>query len=55
MDIFCAIWMSKRIYPDTIIKELKIFREKFADFCIQEGITLPVVTIEDLDPKNEDF
>ncbi len=55
MDIYCAIWMSKRIYPDTIIKELKIFREKFADFCIQEGITLPVVTIEDLDPKNEDF
>lgn len=55
VDVYHAIWMSKRIYPDTIIKELNAFREKFSDFCIQEGVILPLVTINDLDPQNGDY
>ena len=53
MDVYNAIKISKRIYPDSIIKELDIFREKFAKFCVEEGITLPVVTINDLEVNDE--
>ena len=48
LDVYNAIKTSKRIYPDSIIKELNLFREKFADFCNEEGIVLPVVTIEEV-------
>ena len=44
-----ALVVSKRIYPDSIIKELNAFREKFSKICIDEGIVLPVVTIEEID------
>lgn len=49
IDVYNAIKISKRIYPDSIIKELNSFREKFEKFCIDENIVLPVVTIDDLD------
>lgn len=48
IDVYDAIKMSKRIYPDSIIRELAAFREKFKDVVAQEGITLPVVTIEEI-------
>ena len=48
LDVYNAIMTSKRIYPDSIIKELKIFKEKFKDMCAEEGVVLPDVTIEDL-------
>lgn len=48
-DVYNAIKSSKRIYPDTIIKELKIFKEKFKDLLEEENIYLPEVKIEDLD------
>ena len=51
-DVYNAIKTSKRIYPDSIVKELEIFREKFAKLCNEENIILPVVTIEEV--KNED-
>lgn len=48
LDVYNAIKTSKRIYPDSIIRELNLFRQKFNDVVIQEGITLPVVTIEQI-------
>lgn len=47
-DVYNAIKNSKRIYPDSIIKELNLFREKFKDVCLNEGIILPNVNIEDI-------
>lgn len=47
-DVYEAIKNSKRIYPDSIIRELNLFREKFKDIIYQEGIVLPIVTIEDI-------
>ena len=52
-DVYNAIKTSKRIYPDSIIKELNIFREKFKDVCISEGITLPIVTENDVKQPEE--
>ncbi len=48
VDVYNAIKQSKRIYPDSIIKELNAFREKFKDMCEKEGIVLPVVKIEEI-------
>ena len=51
-DVYNAIKNSKRIYPDTIIKELKLFKQKFNDICVQEGIVLPDVSIDEIkDPE----
>lgn len=49
LDVYNAIKNSKRIYPDSIVKELTIFREKFAKLCVEENITLPVVNISELE------
>ncbi len=48
-DVYNAIKNSKRIYPDTIIKELANFREKFKVICSDYGIVLPVVTLTDIE------
>ena len=53
VDVYNAIKISKRIYPDSIVKELTLFREKFAKICAEEGIELPVVTINDIDVNDE--
>ena len=53
LDVYNAIKISKRIYPDSIVKELTLFREKFAKICVEEGIELPVVTINDIDVNDE--
>lgn len=47
-DVYNAIKTSKRIYPDSIVKELDIFREKFKDVLVQDGVVLPVVKIEEI-------
>lgn len=52
-DVYFAIKNSKRIYPDSIIKELNLFREKFSQLCMKEGITLPVVTIDEIQTIEE--
>ena len=52
LDVYNAIKNSKRIYPDTIIKELNNFRINFADVCKADGIVLPVVNIDEIkDPE----
>lgn len=48
VDVYNAIKTSKRIYEDSIIKELKLFKEKFKLFCEQENIILPDVTLEEI-------
>lgn len=47
-DVYNAIKTSKRIYPDSIIRELTLFREKFKDVVGQEGVILPVVNISEI-------
>ena len=48
LDVYIAIRDSKRIYPDSRVKECNAFREKFARICQDEGIELPFVKIEDI-------
>ena len=48
LDVYNAIKNSKRIYPDSIVKELISFREKFGDFCKEQNISLPIVTIDEV-------
>lgn len=55
IDVYNAIKTSKRIYPDSIVKELAAFREKFKDFCKEENIVLPIVTIEQIQTSEDIF
>lgn len=48
LDIYDAIKTSKRIYPDSIIKELDLFRTKFIQVAQAEGIVLPPVTLDEI-------
>ena len=48
LDVYNAIKTSKRIYPDSIIRELTLFREKFKDVVQQEGVVLPVVSVSEI-------
>lgn len=54
IDVYNAIKNSKRIYPDSIIKELKAFKEKFSKLCQKENIVLPDVTIEEISSNIRD-
>ncbi len=52
IDVYNAIKNSKRIYPDSIVKELAAFREKFVKLQEEEQIELPIVTMDELkDPE----
>lgn len=55
IDVYEAIKTSKRIYPDSIVKELKQFREDFKDLCKEEQIILPEVTIEEVENSEENY
>ena len=50
-DFYNAIKISRKIYPDSIIKELDQFRETFKDLCKDENVILPIVKIEDLEQE----
>lgn len=52
LDVYEAIKNSKRIYPDSIVKELTLFREKFDDLCKEENIILPIVTVNQIQHGN---
>jgi hypothetical protein len=54
-DVYDAIKNSKRIYPDSIVKELAIFREEFKDECEEEHIVLPVVKLEEIQNNAENY
>ena len=53
LDFYTAIKTSRKIYPDSIIKELNNFRETFKDLCKEENVVLPIVTISDIESVNE--
>lgn len=55
VDFYTAIKVSRRIYPDSIIKELNAFRETFKDLCLQENVVLPVVGINDLEKEQTEL
>ena len=48
IDVYNAIKTSKRIYPDSIVKELDAFRINFKDICKEKNIILPIVTIDEV-------
>ncbi|MBQ9011062.1 MAG: hypothetical protein IJ093_00220 [Bacilli bacterium] len=52
-DVYIAIRDSKRIYPDSRVKECQSFKQKFANVCASENIILPDVKIEDIDTGND--
>ncbi|MBR3229622.1 MAG: ATP-dependent Clp protease ATP-binding subunit [Bacilli bacterium] len=47
-DVYFSIRDSKRIYPDSRVKECDAFRKKFSRICEDAGIVLPIVKIEDV-------
>lgn len=53
LDVYNAIKNSKRIYPDSIIRELNNFRQKFNDICIADGAELPIVSINDISTEGD--
>ncbi len=53
VDVYMAIRNSKRIYPDSRVKECKAFREKFKRICEERQIVLPDVRLEDIDEEND--
>lgn len=52
-DVYNAIKNSKRIYPDSRVKELAIFKEKYKDVCNEEKIVLKEVTLEEISSEND--
>ena len=52
-DVYNAIKNTKRVYPDSIIKELNLFREQYKDMCQSEGIVLPIVNIDEIKLEEE--
>lgn len=55
IDIYNAIKTSKRIYPDSIVKELEIFRTQYKEIAESENIELPIVTTEELTKTDDSF
>ncbi|NLL44985.1 MAG: ATP-dependent Clp protease ATP-binding subunit [Mollicutes bacterium] len=55
LDVYNAIKTSKRIYPDSIVKELAAFREKFQKLCEEENIVLPIVKLEDIQTTEDTY
>ncbi len=53
IDVYNAIRDSKRIYPDSRIKELENFRNKFSKLAIEEQVELPVVTIDEIQDSED--
>ena len=51
IDFYNAIKSSRKIYPDSIIKELDQFRETFKDLCKEENVILPIVRLADLEKE----
>ena len=55
LDVYNAIKNSKRIYPDSIIKELDEFRVKYEDIAKSDNIVLPIVKIEEVQNAYDSF
>lgn len=55
LDVYNAIKNSKRIYPDSIVKELAEFRVKYDDIAKSDNIILPIVTLEEVQNAYDSF
>jgi ATP-dependent Clp protease ATP-binding subunit ClpC len=55
IDVYNAIKNSKRIYPDSRVKDLDAFRVKFAKLAEEEQVTLPIVTLDEIKDPEEFF
>ncbi|MBR1376399.1 MAG: ATP-dependent Clp protease ATP-binding subunit [Bacilli bacterium] len=55
LDVYNAIRNSKRIYPDSIYKELITFKEKFKELCKEENVVLPDVSREEITNEEENY
>lgn len=55
LDVYEAIKTSKRIYPDSIVKELNQFRQDFEGLCAEEQIVLPEVKREEIENTEENY
>ncbi|MBQ8234419.1 MAG: ATP-dependent Clp protease ATP-binding subunit [Bacilli bacterium] len=55
IDVYNAIRHSKRIYPDSVYKELIQFKNKFKDLCEEENIYLEDVKLEDIENNEENY
>ncbi len=55
LDVYNAIKNSKRIYPDSIIKELAEFRVKYDDIAKSDNVILPIVKIEEVQNAYDSF
>lgn len=55
LDVYNSIKNSKRIYPDSIVKELAEFRIKYDDIAKSDNIVLPVVKIEEVQNAYDSF
>ena len=53
LDVYMAIRNSKRIYPDSRVKECNAFREKFKRICDDSNIVLPDVKLQDIDTGDD--
>lgn len=52
-DVYIAIRDSKRIYPDSRVKECANFRKKYERICQEENIVLPEVKLEDVQTEED--
>lgn len=55
MDVYMAIKNSKRIFPDSIYKELIAFKQKFKDICAEDGIVLPDVARNEIEEFKDEY
>ena len=55
IDVYMAIRNSKRIYPDSRVKECAAFREKFKRICEERQIYLPDVTLADVTSEEDEI
>ena len=55
IDVYMAIRNSKRIYPDSRVKECAAFREKFKRICEERQIYLPDVRLEDVMSEEDEI
>lgn len=55
VDVYNAIKNTKRVYPDSRIKELNAFREKFLQLTEEENIVLPIVDISEIATEEDQY
>ncbi len=53
IDVYNAIKNTKRVYPDSRIKELDAFRIKFKELAMEENVELPIVMIDEIKEPDE--